>query len=79
MENSYNKDYIFLDEPETHLSNPLISGKILEIINEYTKFKKTIVIVAHNHILDLNSKPANFIFRNVEQIEFENKKIIIHI
>lgn len=74
LENNYDRDYIFLDEPETHLSNPLISNKILKIIKEYKKLKKTIIMVTHNNILGLNTRPTNFIFRNIDQIDFENRK-----
>lgn len=59
-----NKDYYFLDEPETSLNNIFISKIIIQKLIDLNKNKKTVVMTTHNNILGMNSRAMNFIFRD---------------
>lgn len=59
-----NKDYYFLDEPETSLNNVFISKVVQQMLIDINRKKKTIVMTTHNNILGINSGAMNFIFRD---------------
>lgn len=65
--NSNNYDYVFIDEPESHLNNKFISKNILDsIIDLVYKRSKTLIITTHNSVLGINTNPNNYIFRDIE-------------
>ena len=58
------REYYFLDEPETSLNNIFISNVIQQKLIDLNKKRKTIVMTTHNNILGMNSRAMNFIFRD---------------